>query len=163
MTKGTQLWTGDRMRDFFRAHVRRSTSLGEADAEQLVEALVKAVNFMRVWEMPLDPPLQDAQRPSVSPATPAKKAAPKPVTGGPPVVPPAFNPYAFSAMVVLSKTGKDGLLKKLADIKTAENLKALAEAQHLAIDRSLKKADDLRKAIAAATEQRLADRKAAAS
>ncbi len=153
MTKGTQLWPGEKMRGFFRAHIRRATPLGEAEAERLVDALAKAVNFMRVWELPEAP-----AAPAPQPATAAGKAADTAKAEQKP-----FDPYAFSAMVVLSKTGKDGLLKRLADIKTAENLRALAEAQHLAIDRNLKKVDDLRKAIAAATEQRLADRKAAAS
>ena len=54
-------------------------------------------------------------------------------------------------------------MKRLAEIKSAEHLKAFAEAQHLAVNPSVKKLDDLRRAIAAATEQRLADRKAAAS
>ena len=74
-----------------------------------------------------------------------------------------FDPYAFSATVVLAKTGREGLIKRLADIKTVEQLKSFADAQHLGIDRSLAKADELRKAIVAATEQRLADRRAAAS
>ena len=153
MTKGTQLWPGEKMRGFFRAHIRRATKLNEADGERLVDALAKAINFMRVWEMPEAPPA----------AEPAKAAAQvKPAAADTTDAKP-FDPYAFSAMVVLSRTGRDGLLKRLADIKTAENLKALAEAQHLAIDRNLKKVEDLRKAIAAAAEQRLADRKAAAS
>ena len=66
-------------------------------------------------------------------------------------------------MVVLAKTGKDGLLKRLSEIKSVENLRALADAQHLAVNTTLKKPDELRKAIVTATEQRLADRKAAAS
>ena len=66
-------------------------------------------------------------------------------------------------MVVLAKTGKDGLMKRSADIRTVEQLRAFADAQHLAVSPSLKRADDLRKAIITATEQRLADRKAAAS
>ena len=74
-----------------------------------------------------------------------------------------FDPYAFSATVVLSKTGREGLIKRLADIKSVEHLKSFADAQHLGIDRNLAKADELRKAIVAATEQRLADRRAAAS
>ena len=74
-----------------------------------------------------------------------------------------FDPYAFSATVVLAKTGREGLIRRLADIKTVEHLKKFADAQHLGIDRNLAKADELRKAIVAAAEQRLADRRAAAS
>jgi hypothetical protein len=154
MTKATQLWDLDKKRAFFRAYIRRETSLDAAAAEKLAEALTKAVNMMRVWEMPA---LETA--PVSSPGK--GKAKPQPVATAPAAA--AFDPYAFSAMVLLAKTGKDGLLKRLAEIKSADNLKALAEAQHLAINAALKKPEELRKAIIAATEQRLADRKAAAS
>jgi hypothetical protein len=51
----------------------------------------------------------------------------------------------------------------LAEIKSVEHLKKLADAQHLGFDRSLTKIDDIRKALLASAEQRLADRRAAAS
>jgi hypothetical protein len=143
MTNGSYLWPGDRMRAFFRAHIARETSLDAAAADKLSEALTSAVNRMLVWDVP-------AELPAPAQASKAK-------------TPTIFDPFAFSLPVVLAKTGRDGLMKRLADIKSAENLKTLAEAQHLAIPPSLKKADDLRKAIVTATEQRLADRKAAAS
>jgi hypothetical protein len=75
----------------------------------------------------------------------------------------AFNPYLFSAIVILAKFGRDGLLKRLQEIKSAENLRIFAEAQHVAIAPKLKRPEDIRKAIVVAAEQRLADRKAAAS
>jgi hypothetical protein len=151
MTKGTQLWPGDTMRAFFLAHIRRETKLDDAAAEKLTTALTKAVNRMMVWDTP--PPAA----PTAGSSLGAKSKA-----GQTPDAPP-FDPYLFSVVVVLSKTGRDGLLKRLADIKSADNLRALAEAQHLAIASNLKKTDELRKAIVSATEQRLADRKAAAS
>ena len=143
MTNGSYLWPGDKMRAFFRAHIARETSLDAAAADKLSEALTSAVNRMLVWDIPAEGPLP-------APASKTKPAS-------------AFDPFAFSLPVVLTKTGRDGLMKRLADIKSTENLKTLAEAQHLAIPPSLKKADELRKAIVTATEQRLADRKAAAS
>jgi hypothetical protein len=154
MTKATQLWDLDKTRAFFRAYIRRETSLDAAAAEKLAEALTKAVNMMRVWEMPA------LEAPAVSSAAKGK-TKPQTVEATPAAA--AFDPYAFSAMVLLAKTGRDGLLKRLIEIKSADNLKALAEAQHLAINAALKKPEELRKAIIAATEQRLADRKAAAS
>jgi hypothetical protein len=54
MSKGTQLWPGDKMRSFFSAHIRRETSLDNAAAERLAAALTKAVNRMLVWDMPAD-------------------------------------------------------------------------------------------------------------
>jgi hypothetical protein len=145
MTNGTQLWPGDRMRAFFRAHIRRETSLNDAEAERLANALTAAVNRMLVWNADVS------------------EAGPPPAAAAPAAPRAAFNPFQFSALVALAKSGRDGLLKRLADIRSADELKTFAEAQHLAIDGSLKKPDELRKAIVAATEQRLADRKAAAS
>ena len=164
MTKGRQLWPGDEMRGFFRAHIRRETSLDAASTEKLAEALAKAVNRMLVWDVPA---ATAETQPAAAPVTSRGKIKP-PVVAAPisePAKkdPAAFDPYAFSAIVVLAKTGKDGLMQRLTGIKSVEHLRSFAEAQHLAVDRTLKKADDLRKAIATATEQRLADRKAAAS
>jgi hypothetical protein len=162
MSNGKQLWPGDTMRAFFRAHVLRETALDAAAAEKLSDALTKAVNRMLVWDLPADvpssaAPIKGKSKPQAV-ETAALAAAAAATTS-----PPDFDPYAFSAMVVLAKTGKDGLLKRLAEIKTAEHLKAFADAQHLAVGPHLKKPDELRKAIVLATEQRIADRKAAAS
>ena len=171
MTKGSQIWDGDRKRAFFRAYIQRETSLDAAGAEKLAEALSKAVNMMRVWDLP-EPATPAASDSSSSEPTPADKTALETTTpenkkarhkASPRDAAAPFDPYAFSLMVVLAKTGKDGLAKRLAEIKTAEHLRALAEAQHLAVNTALKKPEDLRKAIVAATAQRLADRKAAAS
>lgn len=147
MTKATQIWDIDKKRAFFRAFIQRETQLDAEAAENLAESLTKAVNMMRVWEMP--PP---AEQPTKI------KGKSSPTTTA-----PAFDPYAFSLMVVLAKTGKAGLAKRLAEIKSVDQLRALAEAQHLAVNTALKKPEELRKAIITATEQRLADRKAAAS
>jgi hypothetical protein len=163
MSNGKQLWPGDTMRAFFRAHIKRETGLDPAAAEKLSEALTKAVNRMLVWDLPA----AESENANVRAAKGRTKPQAVETAATPGTVaadgPPAFDPYAFSAMVVLAKTGKDGLLKRLADIKTIGDLKAFAEAQHLAVNVNLKKPEDLRKAIVAATEQRLADRKAAAS
>ena len=164
MTKGTQLWPGDRMRSFFRAHIRRETSLDDAAADKLSEALTKAVNRMLVWDRPADAPGGEMiATPAVATKAKGKAAlsAEAPATASQPAA--AFDPYTFSVIVALAKSGRDGLMKRLAEIKSADNLKKLAEAQHLAVNPALKKPDELRKAIIAATEQRLADRKAAAS
>jgi hypothetical protein len=148
MTKGTQIWDIDKKRAFFRAYIKRETSLDAAGAERLADALTKAVNMMRVWELPREEQKPSPRARGKSPSAPADTP---------------FDPYAFSLMVVLAKTGKDGLAKRLAEIKSAENLRTLAEAQHLAVNTALKRPEELRKAIIAATVQRLADRKAAAS
>lgn len=190
MTKGLQLWPGDRMHTFYRRHILRQTALDRASAERLAEALTTATNRMLVWDMPEEPapaaqttpeahakgkptlPKQDKAKPSkpdaagaAAKAPPVKAAPGKP--DGPKPEPAkteaAFDPYAFSAMVVLTKQGRDGLAARLAEIKSLDHLKKFADAQHLGLDRSLTKIDDVRKALLAAAEQRLADRRAAAS
>lgn len=155
MNKATQLWDIDRKRAFFRAFLQREKNLDRAAAEKLADTLANAVNMMRVWELPEDAPPAPAAKPD--------DAATKAKTNTPAAAAAPFDPFAFSPIVVLVKTGKDGLMKRLLDIKSVEHLKAFAEAQHLAVAPSVKKIDELRKAIVAATEQRLADRKAAAS
>jgi hypothetical protein len=153
MSKGTQLWPGDKMRGFFRAHIRRETALDEAATERLATALAKAVNRMLVWEIPGG----GSDVPGVEKTEITAKAAKRHARAE------NFNPYLFSVIVVLAKQGRDGLMKRLQEIKSAENLRAFAEAQHVPIQPSVKRVDDIRKAIVAAAEQRLADRKAAAS
>jgi hypothetical protein len=145
MTKGAQLWPGEKMIAFFRAHIRRETSLGEAEVERLASALNRAVNRMLVWDG--DAPNSDVV---LQPDQRAQNAAP-------------FNPFAFSTLIILARGGTEALAKRLSEIRSAENLRAIAEAQHLAVDPSLKRPEELRRAILSATEQRLADRKAAAS
>ena len=153
MSNGRQLWPGDSMRDFFRAHIRRETALDDANTERLAEALSKAINRMLVWDIPET----HADRPAAERPTPLAQTAERHTEAK------AFNPYLFSAIVVLAKSGREGLLKRLQEIKSAENLRTFAEAQHVAFGPKLKRPEDIRKAIVAAAEQRLADRKAAAS
>lgn len=190
MTKGVQLWPGDSMRAFYRRHIARETALDATSTERLVEALTKATNRMLVWQMPdeagrmapastapaaavpkaadkkaADAKPADKGKPAKGDAAAAKAAksdpAPQPTAPGEAEKP--FDPYGFSAMVILARQGKDALAKRLAEIKSVEHLKQLADAQHLGINRSLTKIEDVRKAVLAATEQRLADRRAAAS
>lgn len=154
MSKGKQLWPGDEMLSFFRAHIRRETSLDAETAEKLATALAKSVNRMLVWEVPADLPETAATPPKVESDVAAQERHDRAEN---------FNPYLFSALVALAKHGRDGLMQRLKDIKSAENLRAFAEAQHVPVDASLKRTDDIRKAIVAGVERRLADRKAAAS
>lgn len=154
MSKGKQLWPGDEMLAFFRAHIRRETALEGEAAERLAAALTKAVNRMLVWEMPEEPSGERQETKKVETPAEAQDRHDRAEN---------FNPYLFSALVALSKHGREGLMTRLQDIKSAENLRAFAEAQHVPVDASLKRTDDIRKAIVAAVERRLADRKAAAS
>jgi len=166
MSKGKQLWPGDEMATFFRVHIRRETALEGEAAERLAAALTKAINRMLVWEMP---PELSGELPEERPEEPAvesrkaKKAAAPAEAQDRHDRAENFNPYRFSALVTLSKHGREGLMTRLQEIKSAENLRAFAEAQHVPVEASVKRTDDIRKAIIAGVERRLADRKAAAS
>ncbi|MBS0239787.1 MAG: hypothetical protein JSR89_15320 [Proteobacteria bacterium] len=154
MSKGKQLWPGDEMAMFFRAHIRRETTLEGEAVDRLAAALTKAVNRMLVREMPEELPLETSM---------AAEAAPPAESNDRHDRAENFNPYRFSALVTLAKHGREGLMTRLQEIKSAESLRAFAEAQHVPVAASVKRTDDIRKAIVAGVERRLADRKAAAS
>jgi hypothetical protein len=147
MKKGKQIVQGETMRAFFRAYVQRETPLDDTAADKLAETLNNAITRMVVTELPDGLEVADAKNGSKRPAT-AKEP---------------FNPYRFSAIVVLAKSGSDGLLSRLREIKSAKDLRTFAEAQHVPVPAKVRRIEDIRKAIVAAAEQRLADRKAAAS
>jgi hypothetical protein len=74
-----------------------------------------------------------------------------------------FDPYSIGAVVTLQRLGAGGLLDRLAGIKSVENLRSLAVAQNLSLKTEWSNADELRTAIVHSAEQRLAERRAAAS
>lgn len=75
----------------------------------------------------------------------------------------AFDPFAFSVVVAVTKEGRAGLAGRLAAIASADDLKALAKAQHVALPEGERTLDELRAAIVDGALQRVANRKAAAS
>jgi hypothetical protein len=88
--------------------------------------------------------------------------APPTVIPSPPDV-PAFDPYAFSVVAVLMKSGRDAAIARLKTIADPAHLRELAQAQHLTLPSDARAAEALRVAILASAERRLADRRAAAS
>lgn len=75
----------------------------------------------------------------------------------------AFDPFAFSVVAVLTKKGKAVLAAELDKVGTSDDLRRLAEAQHLALDPALADMAEMRAAILVGAERRIAERKAAAS
>lgn len=140
MTRASQLSDQTAIAAFFQDLLRQSAALSDAETRSLAERCARRIKRVVVW---------DEETP---PAAPEKSTTP-----------PAFDPYAFSAVVVLTKSGKDGLMKRLAAIDRPEHLRTLADAQHLAVDKSLSSPVELRAAIVKATEKRIANRRAAAS
>lgn len=100
---------------------------------------------------------------------PTTRAAAQPVTATLPQINPAppdttaFDPFAFSAVAVLTKKGRVALAAELEKIASGEHLRRLAEAQHLALDPAVTDVIEMRASILIGTERRIAERKAAAS
>jgi hypothetical protein len=78
-----------------------------------------------------------------------------------------FDPFSFSIVALVMRSGEAALASKLAGIECAEHLRALARAQHISLGAEIDSdptatATALRAAILAGARQRIADRKAAA-
>lgn len=167
MSRATQISDRIRIEAFFRELFRGEAGIAANAAEALARRCAGRIKRVVVWD---DPDTAAPPGAAVSAVcaehmiTSAAPASVSAVSGSPgPDAAPAFDPYAFSAVMVLTKTGRDGLLKRLATIERPEHLKKIAEAQHLAVDASLSSVTDLRTAIVEAAELRIANRRAAAS
>jgi hypothetical protein len=164
MAKPELIWPGERMRAFFRAVLAGEATLDEATRERLVAALSRPVNRMLVWHNPADEPTA-ATEPVAEEvaAAPLAEIAPWPDAASADEPEAAFDPYAFSAVAVFTQGGRDALMERLAAIDPPRHLRALALAQHLAVPDAVVEPGELREAIVKGTEQRIADRRAAAS
>lgn len=164
---GSALRSREQKTAFYRGVLRSGGAVADERIDDLAADLARRTSQVWLWdaaladEMSAVPPRAAASEPSrqteAQPGATTAAAVPEAVTA------PAFDPFAFSAVVVLTRQGKAALLKRLGSIDTAANLIALADAQHLAIDRGLEDLDRLRQAIVKGAEQRIADRRAAAS
>jgi len=79
-----------------------------------------------------------------------------------------FDPNAFSLVAVMQTEGAAGLKRRLNPIKRKQDVRSLAEAQHLPVDRETfynnkRNLPELKDELIRATEARIADRMAAAS
>ena len=156
---GTALRDRDAKRAFLLGLMKAGHGADAAKVDELAAAYCSGINQIWLWDADLAAELYEiAGREIVAPA-----AAPQQSPPAEPEPEPAFDPFTFSAVVVLSRQGKSGLLKRLSAIDDIAHLKQLAEAQHIAFDRSLTDSEALREAILKGAEQRIADRRAAAS
>ncbi|MFM1814448.1 MAG: hypothetical protein RLZ98_1143 [Pseudomonadota bacterium] len=172
MARSDQLYPGERLKQFFRNLLADEPEISAPLRERLVEKFSRPINLMRVWAYP-EPPAaghtyeaEDLQAAGAAEALAEMAPWPEPDAdnGAPSATPqPPFNPFAFNAIVVFKREGREALMAQLETISSAENLRRLADAQHLAVPRGLDAPADLRLAILKGAEQRLADRRAAGS
>lgn len=74
-----------------------------------------------------------------------------------------FDPYSPNVIVVVRTAGAGSALAALAAIADIDNLRLLAREQQLGIEAELTTVEEIRIAIVAAAERRIANRRAAAS
>jgi hypothetical protein len=164
MSRAIELATAEKIGVF----LRNALSAGGLEApavERAVAALGPKLKRIVVYR---DAQARGAAKPvrgaAASPASAPPAPAQPPVASAPAPAAAPFDPFAFSAVVVLTKTGPEGLMQRLAEVGPVEHLRQLAEAQHLAVDPAqLDSADEWRRAIVEAAAQRIANRRAAAS
>jgi hypothetical protein len=163
MARNTKAISGPAKTKYFRSALRGQPGVTAAAAERLAQQFDDDVSQLRVRQHVALTKATSAERSAPTAPTPVTAAPAAPV---PPIVAPApatFDPHAFSLIVVMTKQGEAGLQARLETIASAEHLRALARAQHVAIDAALDQPAALRTAIIAGTAQRIADRRAAAS
>jgi hypothetical protein len=153
MTKsGKPLW-GNSKDAYFRRVMRSEPGVGAAASERLLRRLRDEVVQVRLREATIGQEttdrLDDAAGAQASTGTQA------PPTSG-------FDPYSPNVVVVVRTAGRDRALAALANIDRAENLRLLAREQQLSIETGLDSLPEIRKAIVAAAERRIANRRAAA-
>ena len=160
MAKTTKALSGPAAKKYMRELLHADPGVTADATERLVATCGEEIAQLRV-RLPI-PARQKRPAESVVPAgvpAPVEPLA-KPVAA--PAVSAAFDPFAFSVVVVLTKQGRDGLMAKLAAIDGIADLRAIAKAQHIAVP-ATGTADELRRAIVEGTAARIADRQAASS
>ncbi len=149
MAKHTKASSGAGKRKYFRDALRADPGVSPEAAERLTDKFDAELTHLRV-------------RKNASSSSAATDGADEPDHEAD-ATPPAFDPHSFSLIVVMTRQGAAGLDAKLRAIDNADHLRALARAQHVAIDGTVSALPELRAAIIAGTARRIADRRAAAS
>ena len=160
MAKSTRPLSGQSQRKFFRDLLRADPGVAPDAAARLTEACAAEIAQIRV-RLPLvvrRGPKSATPSAEVTAAAASRALGPAPAQSS-----PAFDPHAFSLIVLLRKDGRDALLARLGSIPGVDQLRAIAMAQHVALDPALEDRAAICEAIIAGTEQRVSHRQAAAS
>ena len=159
MAKSTKALSGPAKRKFLRDVVAAEKGLEADVVRRLADRLDADISQIRVrTHAAISTSVETAAAASVAPVPAPSPVAPVAAVGDRP-----FDPHAFSLVVVMTKQGGDGLLRRLETVLAADHLREIASAQHVTIDTSLTDPSALRAAIVAGTAERIAHRRAAAS
>jgi hypothetical protein len=149
---------GKRKQDYLAHVVGQEPAVDAAAAAKLTERLDGAIRSLRVTKADLAALKAETKPQSTAPVRAPDSTKP---TGA------LFDPYAFNAILVFKRSGRDALITKLAGIGEASQLRQLAEAQLIGLDQDMRSGsvaiEDLREAVLRGVERLVADRRAAAS
>jgi hypothetical protein len=164
MTGKTKSLSGP-AKDKFLTTMLRQHGLDAPQAAALAQSLSTAIREVRVdralWDA--QPRAKKRRGPHGEVRSLAERTSAVPPSATTESAVSVFDPYAFSVVAVFAKKGADALTAELERIARADQLVALATAQHITIDPSETDVAALRRAIVAGAERRLADRRAAAT
>lgn len=160
MSKSTRAISGAAKNTFLDGIVRSALGDDHVARERLLQELTAAVSSLRIRV--------EAER--------GRKATTRTVTLSPPPAASAnaeygaapdldadFDPYTPNVIVVLRTRGRDAALAALAAVTSERHLRLLAHEQQLGVPEGRVSMADLRQAIVAAAERRIANRLAAGS
>jgi hypothetical protein len=145
MGKKTKALSGASQDAYFRRVLKTQLELNVEDRDRLVSKLREDIAQLRLRK-------HGSADPKPPPSMPTSA-----------VLPPPFDPFSPNVVVVVRTSGRDAALAALGRIDNAEHLRLLAREQRLTISSDSSSVEDLRAAIVAAAERRIANRFAAAS
>jgi hypothetical protein len=161
MQKKTRALSGASQDAYFRRVFKAYPNLSADERERLVQRLRQEIAQLRLRRSARD----EAGSPET--ATPAEtKPAPAlavPAVSAPTRASTPFDPFSPNVIVVVRTSGRDAAMAALATIDSLDDLRLLAREQRLAVAGDPTSPTDLRTAIVAAAERRIANRMAAAS
>ena len=158
MGKATRSLSGASQKKYFRELFHSADGVSAESAGVLGDICEREISQVRV-RLPIPERGRKSRAATTKAADPVAAAA----SAASDSTPPGFDPFAFSVVVVVTKEGREGLARKLEAIASADDLRHLAKAQHVALPDGSLTIDGLRAAIIEGALQRVANRKAAAS
>jgi len=164
MARTRRLLSGAAKDAFLKRMLDAEPGLDDETRERLTRTLQSSIALVarRHGELPIQAPEEaNTVLEEDSPSEAAEHDLAEAATVAPDVEP--FDPYSPNVIVVFRTRGRDAALAELHTIEDVECLRLLAREQQLGIASDLADAADIRQAIVAAAERRIANRRAAAS
>jgi hypothetical protein len=166
MQKKTRALSGASQDAYFRRVFKAYPNLSADERERLVRRLREEIAQLRLRRSARD----ETETPAAEAPVVEPTSTPEPtrVSTAPAAVVPAqtsapFDPFSPNIIVVVRTAGRDAALAALTAIDSPDNLRLLAREQRLSVAGEPVSAADLRTAIVAAAERRIANRMAAAT